>query len=220
MKKPPKTCVPEKRSSMFFIVGLLSLLCFSFVVSSCSDYSGNEQIRPGYGRYQYGNLPIMSRGKASALQLTNFFLRNNHNINRHYLDKLAQTYVHESNKEGVNSDVAFCQMCVETNFLKFGNQVKAHQNNFAGLGATDDGANGHKFRGMTEGVRAQIQHLKAYASTQALNDKNVDPRFHLVRRGSARYVSQLGNGIWASDPYYASKIIRMLNDLYYLSGIT
>ena len=42
------------------------------------------------------------------------------------------------------------------------------------------------------GVRAQIQHLKAYASKEALVNGCVDPRFSLVARGSAQYVEWLG----------------------------
>ena len=42
------------------------------------------------------------------------------------------------------------------------------------------------------GVRAQIQHLKAYASKDALKRACIDPRFALVSRGSAPYVEWLG----------------------------
>jgi hypothetical protein len=47
-----------------------------------------------------------------------------------------------------------------------------------------------------EGVRAQVQHLKAYASTEPLKQECVDPRFKLVTRGVAPSWEDL-NGRWA-----------------------
>ena len=43
------------------------------------------------------------------------------------------------------------------------------------------------------GVRAQIQHLKAYATPEPLNQELVDPRYHLVpSKGWATYIEYLG----------------------------
>ena len=66
------------------------------------------------------------------------------------------------------------------------------------------------------GIRAQIQHLKAYANTAALNGACVDPRFQYVERGSAQYVEWLGqqenpNGKgWATGAGYGGKILSIL----------
>ena len=62
------------------------------------------------------------------------------------------------------------------------------------------------------GVRAQIQHLKTYASRKPLRRRLVDPRFWRVRRGSAPYVEKL-TGQWAADPNYDTKIIKILQSL-------
>ena len=186
-------------------------------LSSCHSYT-EEQMEPvssGTAR----NVSIMSYGKANTAQLENYFLKNNPSVNRSYLNKVTSAYLKEASYEGVNSDVAFVQMCHETNFLRFGNQVKQYQNNFAGIGATDDGAKGAAFKTIDEGIRAQIQHLKAYASRAKLNGRCVDPRFGEVKRGSAVYVSQLGSGKWASDPNYAKKLLYKINELYRINGI-
>ena len=68
------------------------------------------------------------------------------------------------------------------------------QNNYAGIGALNGNAKGQAatFPDPRTGVRAQIQHLKAYASKAALVNGCVDPRFSLVTRGSAQYVEWLG----------------------------
>lgn len=113
--------------------------------------------------------------------------------------------------EGVRPEVLLAQVAVETGWLKFGGQVKATQCNFGGIGATDGGAAGATFPNIKTGLLAQAQHLKAYASTASLNNACVDPRFSLVSRGCAPNVENLGNGKWASDPDYASKLLTVLN---------
>ena len=104
-------------------------------------------------------------------------------------------------------------MCVETSFLRFGGDVKASQNNFAGIGAIGGDAAGAAFPSARIGVRAQIQHLKAYASKEPLVQELVDPRFRFVSRNSAVLVDQL-SGRWAADPNYGKKIIAMIRRLY------
>ena len=130
------------------------------------------------------------------------------------LDAFCQIYIEECAAEGVKVEVAFAQMLLETGYLKYGGLVSIEDKNFAGMGATDSAAerNVAKFKTVREGVRAQVQHLKAYASTQPLKNAVVDPRFNLVTRGSAQYVEYLSipnnpnKKGWASDKDYAVKI--------------
>jgi N-acetylmuramoyl-L-alanine amidase len=65
--------------------------------------------------------------------------------------------------------------------------VNRGQNNFAGIGATGGDVRGASFSTPEEGVLAHLQHLYAYATTNPLPTQYslVDPRFHLVQRGSA-----------------------------------
>ena len=108
------------------------------------------------------------------------------------IEDFCQIYLEEAAAEGVRAEVAFAQAMKETGYLKFGGRVDISDYNFAGIGATDDGAKPAKFNSVREGVRAQIQHLKAYASVEPLNNTCVDPRFHLVTRGTAPYAEWLG----------------------------
>jgi len=48
---------------------------------------------------------------------------------------LASFYVAEGDAVGINSDVAFIHMCLETGFLRFGNLVTPDMHNYCGLGA-------------------------------------------------------------------------------------
>ena len=103
------------------------------------------------------------------------------------VEDLAKLFIEEGQKENIRGDIAFCQSMHETGWLKYGGLVLPEQNNYSGIGATNNSAvgKGAWFKDPREGVRAQIQHLKAYANTLPLNSPNVDPRFHLVRRGIA-----------------------------------
>ena len=135
------------------------------------------------------------------------------------LEKFCQIYVEEANAEGINGAIAFTQAMKETAWLKFGGDVKIEQNNFAGLGTTGGGVAGASFATVREGIRAQIQHLKAYGSKDALKNECVDPRFSLVTRGSAPYVEWLGqkenpNGYgWATSEGYGIDIVKMVKNL-------
>ncbi|MBO8169366.1 MAG: N-acetylmuramoyl-L-alanine amidase, partial [Thermoanaerobacteraceae bacterium] len=107
---------------------------------------------------------------------------------------MADLYYSIAPKYGIRADVALCQACKETGFFRFGGLVKPEQNNFCGLGATGPGNPGHSFPDRATGVEAHIQHLYAYATKDPLpaGVKKMDPRFDLVRRGSAPYVEWLG----------------------------
>lgn len=125
----------------------------------------------------------------------------------------------EAEAEGVRADVLFAQVMLETGGLKFGGDVQPSQCNFGGLGAVGGGAAGETFADVRTGLRAQVQHLKAYASTDGLNNACVDKRFQYVSRGTARYVEWLaipqnpyGKG-WAADAEYGTKLLRIMDSL-------
>jgi hypothetical protein len=123
-------------------------------------------------------------------------------------------YVEEAAAEGVNHDMAFAQMCLETGFLRFGGLVSAGMNNFCGLGAIGPGQEGEVFPDPRTGVRAHIQHLKGYATDLPLNGELVDPRYRWVRKGSSPRIRGLA-GTWAADKSYGEKINRILERMYY-----
>jgi len=159
---------------------------------------------------------IMGVGLTSEVQLLRLLRLNNAPLNIY--GDLPTIYREEAAIEGINYDLAFCQMCLETGFLQFDGVVKPEQNNFGGIGAIGNGIRGDSFSDRRIGVRAQIQHLKAYATTQPLVQPLVDPRFSLIKRGTAPLLSQL-SGRWAEDLNYDKKIMSILRRLYQLSGL-
>lgn len=134
------------------------------------------------------------------------------------INQFAQIFYEEATAEGVRAEVAFTQCMKETGFLKYGGDVLPNQYNFAGIGATG-AVHGASFSNVRMGIRAQIQHLKAYGSISPLTNQCVDPRFNLVKRGSAQYVEWLGikenpNGYgWATSKSYGHDIVSMVNSL-------
>lgn len=129
------------------------------------------------------------------------------------IDEFVRLLVAESESEGVRADIVFCQAMKETGWLRFGGQVKPEQCNFAGIGATNGGAAGASFENVRMGIRAQVQHLKAYASRAPLVNECIDPRFNLVERGCAPLVTDL-NGKWAVPGVgYGESILVMVDKL-------
>lgn len=128
---------------------------------------------------------------------------------------MAKFYVEEAAAEGINSDVAFVQMCLETNYLRFGNLVSAEMHNYCGLGAIDENHRGEIFETERLGVRAHIQHLHAYGTTSDFVLKNalIDSRYKYVNpRGKAPTVFELA-GTWAADKEYGRKLDALLSAL-------
>ena len=129
----------------------------------------------------------------------------------------------EATDENVKPEVVFGQAMKETGYLQFGGDVQIEQFNFAGLGATGNGVHGNSFANIREGIRAQVQHLKAYASKDSLNHDCVDVRFGYVNRGSAPYVEWLGikenpnKAGWAASSEYGIDLVeKYISPMYKL----
>lgn len=115
-------------------------------------------------------------------------------------EQLVEYYYIEGELEGIRPDIAFAQALHETGNFRYGGDVVPIQNNFAGIGTTGGGVKGAWFETAQLGVRAQIQHLLAYASTRPPKLPIVDPRYELVKKtanfGRAKTWTDL-NGKWA-----------------------
>ena len=159
---------------------------------------------------------IMGKAVATAEQMASYLKKKNPSVPQSVLDMLP-LYLSEGEAEGVRGDIAFAQSCLETgNFTFSGSAVTLSQNNFCGLGVTQRGKTGLSFDTPQLGIRAQIQHLKAYASTDKLRNALADPRFRYVKRGCAPYAEWLsqkenpqGKG-WAAGEKYGEKILSIL----------
>ena len=144
------------------------------------------------------------------------------------VETMARLFVEEGAAEGVKGDVAFIQSVVETGWFRFSGSVPAASNNFAGIGATDTNPAPAVFPDARTGVRAQIQHLRAYADATAvtctvppLHNPCVDPRFALVvPKGKAPAWNQMGNGNWATASTYAGSILQLYSEALTFNGVS
>lgn len=164
-------------------------------------------------------LRIMGKSVVTTDQMRSYIKRVNPAVPQSVLDMIP-FYLTEGKAEGVRGDIAFAQSCLETgNFIFKGSAVTLDQNNFAGIGVTQNGIKGNSWATPQIGIRAQIQHLKAYASDDPLTGACVDPRFKYVRRNCAEYVEHLGiqenpqRCGWAAGKDYGKKIIQILNNI-------
>ena len=160
--------------------------------------------------------PVLGNAVATAGQMKAYVMAKNPDVPQPVLDMIPY-YLSEGQTEGVRGDIAFAQSCLETgNFAFAGSAVTLDQNNFCGLGVTAKGKKGCSFETAKLGIRAQIQHLKAYATSEAPVNECVDPRYRYVSKGSAEYVEWLGqkenpNGKgWAAGKGYGEKILGIL----------
>ncbi len=184
-------------------------------------------IAPGRESVAEDKYPIMGPTNVSIGQLMNYY-NSVTSYPGYYagtdaptLDSFCKMYIDECNAEGVRVEVAFCQAMNETNYLRYTGRVPIEANNFAGIGAIDSDVNAWaSFGTVRDGIRAQVQHLKAYASTANLNNPCVDPRFHLVSRGCAPYLEDL-SGRWASSSTYGNDIrYNFMSKLGTFNGFT
>ena len=178
-------------------------------------------------------LPVMGGARLNASQLVTWFSRRQPQPAGVYgatepVEALASYFIEEGAREGVGGDVAFVQSIIETGWFRFSGSVPGWKNNFAGIGAIDGSpGDAASFPDARTGVRAQIQHLRAYADPGAtsctvppLHAPCVDPRFALVSpKGRAPLWNQFGSGVWASSATYGADIVARYQEALAFNGM-
>ncbi len=174
-----------------------------------------------------GQYPIMGESNITVQEMVNYFNDSGETYPSEELSEggadsietFCRIYYDEASAEGVRPEVAFAQTMKETGFLQYGGDASIEQFNFAGLGTTGGGVPGNSYPDVRTGVRAQIQHLKAYATTDALEQECVDDRYEYVKKGAAPYVEWLGqqenpDGVgWATGENYGYDIVGMIQEM-------
>ena len=196
------------KKSKFFIY-LSAFLSLAIFFASCKSIPSSYQQPTELSRN------LLAVGQLNEKQLADYFIKHNPSARKNEIKKFAKIYIEEARAEGINSDVAFAQMCLETGYLTFGNLVQPEWHNYCGLGAMDAEHPGERFDTPQLGVRAHIQHLQAYATTEEvkLNKALVDPRYNWVHK--TKFIEDIFGltGTWAMDPNYAAKLERILQEM-------
>lgn len=198
-----------KTGQISLLLTLFLLTSVLLLIVSCASRPASETIEKQPLQL---SRRIMDQGQLTADQLTAYFLSRNSNADPEYIRQFAQYYIYEAATEGVNSDLAFAQMCLETGFLRFGGLVQPEFHNYCGLGAMDAEHPGEQFPDEQTGIRAHIQHLQAYGTKEEtqLNGELVDPRYNWVHK--TKYIETMYElaGTWAMDPQYGQKLETIL----------
>ena len=215
----PRSPLRSRRAAR--LLAIVALAAFALV--ACKPPTGSV-VSP------VGTVPVMGAPRLSAGQLFAWFVAKAPPGYRATVEggTLVNLFYAEGAAEGVRADMAFIQGIVETGWYRFTGSVPPTHNNFAGIGATDSGGAPAAFPDARTGVRAQIQHLRAYADATAttctvppLANPCVDPRFHLVGpKGKAPTWNQMGNGNWATSTTYATTILNLYSQALQFNGLT
>jgi hypothetical protein len=173
-----------------------------------------------------GSTPVMAPARVTAQQIAAWVASKRITDARPPVPvaELAQYYIEEGAAEGVAGELAFIQAIIETGWFRFSTRVPPEFNNFSGMGAVDGGTTANRYPTPRIGVRAQIQHLRAYAdptvTVASLANPLVSTRWYLVNpRGMAPTWEQFGNGVWASDPGYAKLVLSLYSQLLTHAGV-
>ena len=189
------------------------------------DVIDGEQAKHLNRKVTVGGTPIMGSLTSSAESMVRLYVSTGHTYpSAVYASKGASSIAEFCNQvvlaassEGVRPEVVFAQAMLETGWLQFGGSVSADQCNFAGLGATGPQVGGARFDNVYQGLLAQSQHLKGYATRLPLNNPCVDPRYQLlVDRGYLGRASCLEdlNGLWAvPGDSYGQRIAQIIDRL-------
>lgn len=190
-----------------------------YIYSRLGQIAKEVNARLGNGASEPVYTLITGTAKATVEQMRAYIKKKNPKVAQSVI-KMIPLYISEGAAEGIRGDVAFAQSCLETgNFTFKGSAVTLDQNNFCGMGVTANGMKGNSFKDPKTGIRAQIQHLKAYATTQPITQRCVDPRYTYVQKGCAPCVEWLGiqenpqGKGWAAGARYGEKISGILHDI-------
>lgn len=166
---------------------------------------------------------LMAAPRGSEAQVTAYLLARPHGAySQAEVQAIAADYFTVAGPLGLDPLIAASQMIEETAHLSsFWSQPPRH--NMAGIGVTGEPGVGLSFPTATEGIRAQIGRLLAYALkpgaetpgqssliAEALSFRPLPDD----RRGVAPTLAGLaGPGRWAADPQYAEKIAWLANQI-------
>jgi flagellum-specific peptidoglycan hydrolase FlgJ len=137
-----------------------------------------------------------------------------------YIMETIPIYYRLAPRRNIAPEVLVAQSIVETGRGYYGGVSKPW--NMAGIkkGGADRGDDPKDFEvppSAYEGVRMHVNHMAAYTGKRPVGkpqDRFYDARAAQKQRGWwVRRISQLGDGIWAEDPTYASKIRNHLDNM-------
>jgi N-acetylmuramoyl-L-alanine amidase len=198
-----------KKTLKIILVALFTIFVFFNINGDSNAYAQEAKFTPIMGESQ--------ATKEQAIQILKARNRIDNDTPKtdEYIENFVNATWEEAAAEGVRADITFSLMMLETNFLR---SKYVDQNNFGGLGVFEGGAPA-SFDDYRTGIRAVVQHLKAYASKDPLKNDCVDPRYQFVTKGSAIYLEWLGQKEnpqgygWATAHGHGYRILNIYNQM-------
>jgi N-acetylmuramoyl-L-alanine amidase len=198
-----------KKTLKIILAALFTIFVFFNINGDSNAYAQEAKFTPIMGESQ--------ATKEQAIQILKARNRIDNDTPKtdEYIENFVNATWEEAAAEGVRADITFSLMMLETNFLR---SKYVDQNNFGGLGVFEGGAPA-SFDDYRTGIRAVVQHLKAYASKDPLKNDCVDPRYQFVTKGSAIYLEWLGQKEnpqgygWATAHGHGYRILNIYNQM-------
>jgi len=139
------------------------------------------------------------------------------NAHQRYVD-VALLYWEFGKKTGIRPEVLYAQAAYETGFGRFGGQVPAEYNNWAGI--KKGGVNGNEpedheeFASPEDGVRAHFNHMGAYVGISPVGETHdrYDSVIRMSWAGTVETVEEL-SGKWAPSDSYHERIVEMIGEM-------
>ena len=130
------------------------------------------------------------------------------------IERIVSAYWHYGRVYKIRSDIALAQAVKETGWFRFGGDVKASQNNFAGIGATGRVA-GYAFPTIEAGVAAHVCRMAMY-SIGRKSDYDLDILYRPLGRnhwGAYPHIEDY-NGVWAyPGKGYGESIMKLVRSM-------
>jgi peptidoglycan hydrolase CwlO-like protein len=176
---------------------------------------------------QAGTVPVMGAAQLTADDVSGWFAARGVRYRlagNTTMKDLVEMYFEEGAAEHIRPELAFAQAVLETG--SFGHAL---DNNYSGIGACDSCSDEIAFPTPRDGVRGQMQLLRNFAdpTSRAAGLANPpspqifgrDPTAAAasfdtyVAKGRIPTWNLMGNGNWATDPNYASKVLVIYFDM-------
>jgi flagellum-specific peptidoglycan hydrolase FlgJ len=136
-----------------------------------------------------------------------------------YIMRTIPIYYDLAPRRNLAPDVLVAQSMVETGRGRYGGDSRPW--NMAGIKkggiVGDEPRDFERPRTARAGVRMHVNHMAAYTGKKPIGKPH--DRFHDARAAQkskgwwVRRISQLGGGVWATDPAYSRKIRSILDDM-------
>jgi hypothetical protein len=179
-----------------------------------------------------GTIPVMGDAQLTADDVSAWFAARGAKYQlagNMSMRDLIDIYFQEGAAEHIRPELAFAQSVIETG--SFGHAL---DNNYGGIGACDSCNGEIAFPTPRDGVRGQMQLLRNFADPTSLASGLANPPSpeifgrdpsaaaasfdHYVAKGRIPTWNLMGNGNWATDPNYASKVLVVYFDMVTFSA--